>query len=163
MMNSEMVLTVRGIAIERKSKLPILFLSDRGTGRTIPIPIGPAEANSIILHMEGVLPPRPLTHDLFASFFCRHGFHLRSLELYGYSGDEVLARLRYSHGFRMYTMEVRPSDGVALAIRFAAPILASEEISRRPLGEGISAAKGGYDTSDFLYLEPEPAKVASTL
>lgn len=159
---SEMVVTVRGIAIEKKSRLPILFLGERESGRTLPIPIGPAEANSIILHMEGILPPRPLTHDLLAELFERHGFHLRELELYGYCGDELLARLRYSHGIRAYTMEVRPSDGIALAVRLQAPILVTEEVASHPAGARAFPWADDYETSDFLYLEPAAPNLAST-
>ncbi len=158
---NEMVVTVRGIAIEKKSRLPILFLGERESGRTLTIPIGPAEANSIILHMEGILPPRPLTHDLLAELFQRHGFRLRSLELYGYCGDEILARLRYSHGIRMHTMEVRPSDGIALAVRLLAPILVNEEVASHPAGAQAFPWADGFETSDFLYLEPAAPNLAT--
>lgn len=110
------------------SEQPVVVLEDTRRGRRLPIPVGPFEASAIILELEGITPPRPLTHDLLAELFKEAGYSLDRIELFGSAGSDARARLQYRRGFRRFGKEVRPSDALALALRLRAPIMAEAEM-----------------------------------
>lgn len=143
---------VKGVALERESHLPILLLQAMDDTRLVPIPIGPAEASSIIIEMEGALPPRPLTHDLIVELFRRHHLTPLRLEIYGQSMGKHLARLVYGKGIARHSLEVRPSDGVALALRMCVPILADASLVRAERAEVAAFDDYTPDSSEILYL-----------
>jgi uncharacterized protein len=154
-MTSQMrVLTVKGIALDSDTRMPIVLLTDTRSGLILPLRVGPAEASAIIIEIEGVHPPRPLTHDLITDLFLRHGFVMRHIILYGYDrhDDKFQARLSYTTGKKTHMMEVRPSDGIAIALRLEAPILASTTVME---AGGIPASHiGTHETyhREILYL-----------
>jgi bifunctional DNase/RNase len=115
-------LVVQGIALDERSQLPVILLNEPVRDRTLPVQIGPFEASAIIMELEGIHPPRPLTHDLFAAFFSKHRFEMMNLTITGLLGDRAAAHVEYRKGIRRYSMDVRPSDGFALAIRLGAQI-----------------------------------------
>ncbi len=135
MKRKDVALTVQGVAAGFGDEAPLVVLQDDRKSSSLRIPVGPYEASSIILELEGVSPFRPLTHDLLATFFRDHGFRLRSASIYDAvpddGGERFLARIRYSRGLRTWEKEVRPSDAIALALRLGAPILAPREFLER--------------------------------
>ena len=144
---------VRGIAIEKETEMPMVLLHEKGGHRVLPLWVGPSEASSIIVEMEGVQPPRLLTHDLLTFLFNRHKFKMKSLEIYGVVDEKHLARIHYTRGWRRYTVDVRPSDGVALALRMGAPILGDPSLLN--VCEGESCPDTDILSSEILYLEPD--------
>lgn len=121
-------LEIRGFFLDREN-MPIVVLSDARGQRVLPVWVGPAEASAIIVELEGIRPPEPLTHDLLAGLFLRHGFHLECLQITGSAGAGLLrAQLSYRHRLRRSSLEARVSDGLALAVRLGAPILADETL-----------------------------------
>lgn len=121
-------LVINGIALDSQTDIPVVLLQELEGKKILPVQIGPFEASAIIIEMENVHPPRPLTHDLFADFFRRHGFKMQYLSIYKREEDKFFARLYYKKGFKTHSMEVRPSDGLALALRLEAKIYCSEAI-----------------------------------
>jgi len=115
-------LRIRGVSLEDDE--PIVLLEDRVTDRRLIVPVGPFEASAIILELEGISPPRPMTHDLLAEFFEEGGFILDGAELFGDAGSGIRARLVYRKGLRKFEKEIRPSDALALALRLGAPLRA---------------------------------------
>jgi bifunctional DNase/RNase len=126
MKNGSIDLRIRGVYIEDDE--PIVILEDRVTDRRLLVPVGPFEASAIILEMEGVSPPRPMTHDLMAEFVSEGGFTLDEADFFGDSANEVRARLLYRKGLRRFTKELRPSDALALAMRLGAPLRGEESL-----------------------------------
>lgn len=94
----------------------------------IPVVIGAAEAQSIALKMEGVTPPRPMTHDLFMSF--AHAFGVKLLEVFIYKFEDGIfsSELTFSDGDRSVVLDSRTSDAIAIAMRTNAPIYTTREI-----------------------------------
>ncbi|MBN1648915.1 MAG: bifunctional nuclease family protein [Spirochaetales bacterium] len=122
-MNKQLAeMEVKGIALDKETELPIVLLQTKNSNHILPLPIGPFEASAIIIEIEGVHPPRPLTHDLLSEFFRRHKFRFNRLEIYDIIDDNIMARIYYKKGLKSHKMEVRPSDGIALAIREEAPV-----------------------------------------
>jgi bifunctional DNase/RNase len=118
-------LRIKGFFLDH-DRMPVVVLSDCDGQRILPVWVGPAEASAIITELEDIRAPRPVAHDILAQYFQRHGFVMDSLEIYADAGEQgYSARIRYHHRWRHYQMEVRPSDGLALAVRLKAPILAA--------------------------------------
>ncbi|MBT3276160.1 MAG: bifunctional nuclease family protein [Spirochaetales bacterium] len=150
---------VKGIALEQKTRMPMVLLHNRKENILLPLHIGPFEASAIIVEMEGVQPPRPLTHDIIAQMFTKHHFTLTSVEIYACLEEKQLARICYKSRMASHCMEVRPSDGIALAIRLDAPIYVEDNVVYE-LSEGQDFF---YDKdrsqSEILYLESDKPHV----
>jgi bifunctional DNase/RNase len=131
------VMTVRGLSVDAGDSLPVVLLREEeqpGEG-ALSVSVGPFEASAILLELEGISPPRPLTHDLLAELFREGGMDLERAELFGKPGEGPRARLVYRHGFGRRVKEVRPSDALALALRLKAPICAERGLlSKRDAG-----------------------------
>jgi bifunctional DNase/RNase len=121
-------LKIRGFLLDRDN-MPVVMLAEEAGQRLLPVWIGPSEASAIIVELEKIRPPEPLAHDLLAVLFQRHGLHMERLELYPRPEDcSYGARIVYRQGLRRCSLETRPSDGLALAVRLGAPILGAEEL-----------------------------------
>lgn len=94
----------------------------------IPVVIGVAEAQAIAMQMEKIVPPRPLTHDLFAGFARAFGVTLEEVFINRFEDGLFSAELTLSDGTRQVTIEARASDAIALAMRFRAPVYTTPEI-----------------------------------
>ncbi|MDE5658322.1 MAG: DUF151 domain-containing protein [Muribaculaceae bacterium] len=94
----------------------------------IPVVIGAPEAQSIAIELEGIIPPRPMTHDLFESF--THAFGIKLLQVYIYKFEDGIfySELTFSDGDRQIVLDSRTSDAIAIAIRTKSPIYTTSEI-----------------------------------
>lgn len=94
----------------------------------IPVVIGAPEAQSIAIELEGIIPPRPMTHDLFESF--THAFGIKLLQVYIYKFEDGIfySELTFSDGDRQIVLDSRTSDAIAIAIRTKSPIFTTSEI-----------------------------------
>ena len=145
--------TIIGIALNGESGLPTVILRSADTKSLLPLGIGPFEASAIIIEIENVHPSRPMAHDLLAELFVRHKLRLLNLTIYQKLENDYLARITYKKGIRRYTMQVRPSDGIALAIRLGAPLLVSSEIVLTSEKESPLLNAGDGFSSEILYFE----------
>lgn len=122
-------LTVLGISYSQiQTGAYALILAQADGPYRIPVVIGPSEAQSIALRMEGVTPPRPMTHDLFMSF--AHGFGVKLVEAFIYKFEDGIfsSELTFTDGDRTIVLDSRTSDAVAIAMRTNAPIYTTREI-----------------------------------
>lgn len=94
----------------------------------IPIIIGTAEAQSIAIKMENIVPPRPMTHDLFVSFSHAFGIKLKEVFIYKFENGVFSSELTFSDGDRQIVLDSRTSDAIAIALRTKTPIYTTEEI-----------------------------------
>jgi bifunctional DNase/RNase len=120
--------TVHGLGIAPPSSLPLLLLKEREGERVLPVGIGPNEAQAIVMPLQGVRPPRPMTHDIFVEVVRSLGAHLRRVEITDLIESTFHARLMLETGGQERTYDIRPSDAVALAVRTETPIFVSEEV-----------------------------------
>jgi bifunctional DNase/RNase len=149
-------LQVKGFFLDQ-DKMPVAVLSDECGHRLLPIWTGPSEASAIIVELQAIRSPQPLAHDLLAGLFQRHGFRMERLEI-GDCADAVgcSASIVYRRGLRRYRLPARASDGLALAVRLGAPILASEQLLARA---GVSSLLPllSATASSVLYLSTSEA------
>lgn len=106
----------------------VLILGDKHSMRRLPIVIGSNEAQAIALGMEGEHNSRPLTHDLFKSFAEQYGVELIEVVLTRFLEGVFYAMLICKQGDDITMIDSRPSDAIALAVRFRCPISAYENV-----------------------------------
>ena len=129
---SKIKLNVLGISYSQtQSGAYALVLSEESGERRIPIIVGGFEAQSIAIQLEGLHPPRPLTHDLFLSFAKAFGINLIEVNIYKLEEGVFYSKLTCDDGNRRITIDARTSDAIALALRFRCPIYTTEDILQR--------------------------------
>lgn len=140
-MSDKKRLNVIGISYSRvHSRAFAMLLEEEGGSRRIPIVIGETEAQSIAISLEGIIPPRPLTHDLFGSFAFAFGVRLVEVFIYKFEDGIFSSEMVMTDGFREVKIDSRTSDAVAIALRMNAPIYTTEEI--------LDRAGASYDSVD---------------
>lgn len=117
-----------GVPIVASNTPAMMLRESAGEGRMLPILIGTPEAASIVGVLEGLVPPRPLTHDLAVTLLAVLGATLESVVITEVRDRTFFAELHLRTPSGETVVSARPSDGVALAVRTGAPILASEEV-----------------------------------
>lgn len=105
-----------------------LILAQVGGPFRIPVVIGASEAQAIALKMEGIVPPRPLTHDLFTGLGRAFGIELLEVFIYRFEDGVFYSELTFTDGERTVSLDSRTSDAVAVAMRTGAPIYTTAEI-----------------------------------
>jgi len=126
---SKIRLTVLGISYSQtQSGAYALVLSEENGNRRIPIIIGGYEAQAIAIQLEGLTPPRPLTHDLFLNFARAFGIDLIDVHIYKLEDGVFFSKLHCEDSKKELFIDSRTSDAVALALRFNCPIYTTEEI-----------------------------------
>jgi bifunctional DNase/RNase len=107
-----------------------LILVEENGIRRVPIIIGTPEAQSIAIYLEGLIPPRPLTHDLFISFTDVINIKLKGVNIYKYEDGVFFSELLFDNQGKEVRIDSRTSDAIAIAIRVNAPIYTTEMIMR---------------------------------
>jgi hypothetical protein len=137
---------VRGVRMDYWSRSPVVILEDKNHAKAIPIWIGAFEAQAIDMEMRGTAPPRPLTHDLLKNILQDVGVVFEKAVVSELKGNTYYARVHLSAaGGKRFEVDCRPSDAIALALRFRKPIFVAKTlleretaIETRALGAGPS-------------------------
>lgn len=119
---------IKGLMLDPASKTPIVLLHDPAGNRFLPIWIGVFEANAIALRIEGVEPPRPMTHDLLHTFLEVMGAEVRQVTISELRENTFYARIAVEGPSGTHRIDSRPSDAIALALRAGAPIYAHRSV-----------------------------------
>ena len=128
-MDDRVKLKVMGITYSQiQNGAYALVLAEENGDRRIPIIIGTAEAQSIAIRLEHLTPPRPMTHDLFASFAQGFGIRLREVFVYHYEDGVFSSELLFDDETRQIRIDSRTSDAIAIALRTQSPIYTTEKI-----------------------------------
>ena len=125
----KIILNVLGISYSQtQSGAYALVLSEEDGNRRIPIIVGGFEAQAIAIELEGLAPPRPLTHDLFRNFANSYGVRIVEVNIHKLEDGVFFANILCDNGDTRITLDARTSDAIALALRFQCPIYTTEEI-----------------------------------
>lgn len=119
---------VMGIAIDTASGSPIIVLNDKENRKALPIWIGSAEASAIIRKIENIKVLRPMTHDLIIDVVEKTGYQVSRVEINDVEKDTYFSTIFLSNGENEVTIDSRPSDAIAVAIRVEAPIFVSAKV-----------------------------------
>jgi len=150
-------LNILGLSVSQtQSGAYALVLAEENGDRRIPIIIGPVEAQAIAIQLEGLKPPRPLTHDLIKNIAIAFDIVLLEVTIYKLEEGIFYSELLCEMNGKEVIIDSRTSDAVALALRFKCPIYTSEEILTK---SGIVLnADEEFPTSDpLLGEESEPS------
>ena len=117
------------VRVEVPTSTPILLLQEAGgANRTLPIYIGPAEAQAIAYAQQGVATPRPMTHDLMRDLLSALGATVECVVITELRDRTFYAEIRLSSGGQHHSVSARPSDAIALAARIDATIYAEDDL-----------------------------------
>jgi uncharacterized protein len=116
-----------GLHLEEASGTPLVLLREHDAPhRVLPIFVGGSEAAAIAVALSGQSPPRPLTHDVMATLVERLGGHAQAVEVTELRDGAFLAELSISSASGDQRLDLRPSDGIALAVRMGIPVFVSD-------------------------------------
>ena len=116
---------VMGVRVEMPSNQPIVLLREVSGERYLPIWIGAVEATAIAFAQQGVVPPRPLTHDLMVDVLAATGNELTEVQINDVKDGVFFATLVFASGVEV---SARPSDSIAIALRTGAKILCEDDV-----------------------------------
>ncbi len=119
---------VFGLALDEESQVPVLVLKDKDEKTVLPIWIGAMEAMAISLALNGVVLPRPMTHDLLLTMIESLGAKVMAVNVVDLRDGTYYAQVEVEHGGSLKQIDCRPSDGIALALRAQAPISVHEQV-----------------------------------
>jgi bifunctional DNase/RNase len=144
---------VQSLGLDQASKTPVVILQEVGGTRVLPIWIGPAEASAIAMELAGMKFSRPLTHDLFAPLIRGLGGTLTRVLITRVQDNTYFAEMVIRRDDEVFTLDARPSDSIAIALRLQADLFTSEDLLS---GASVQFASTEDDPTGSAPLE-EPA------
>jgi len=117
-----------GVRVELPSNQPIVLLREREGKRYLPIWIGQREAEAIAIALQGIVTPRPLTHDLMKNLLDEIGVQVEKILITELRDSIFYATIEMTRNGTKFEVSSRPSDAIALAVRGSVPIFASEDV-----------------------------------
>lgn len=140
----------------------VLQLSEVGTRHNLTVAIGTSEAQAIMLELRGIMPPRPLTHILFASVLEALGVRLLRVIIYRAEKGIFYSYLYLRSGEMILRVDSRTSDAVALALHMKAPILTYEDLlgTECMTGDNAENLPGDFPPGNDRFVNPDTLKEA---
>ncbi len=122
---------IRGLMLDPVTQMPIVVLKDVGSDLVLPIWVGAFEANAIAHELEKTTPPRPMTHDLLRSITRGLNAVVTKVVVSDLIEDTFYATIWMQQGGEDVTIDARPSDAIALALRWDCPIYVAKSVLGR--------------------------------
>lgn len=130
----------------------VVLIKPLGSDSAVPIFIGQIEAQSILIGLGSVPMPRPLTHDLLLNILDESKITLERVEITAYKNETYFAQLQLKHGIKKVTVDCRPSDAIAMAVRKKCTIFISENIVNET---GIPLSSFSVENQDLSRIKKE--------
>ena len=124
----EVEMKIRGLMMDPVTNMPIVILKDVNGNALLPIWVGIYEANAIALEIEKVSTPRPMTHDLIKSLLLGLSTGIRKVVVNDLKDDTFYALIWLERNGELISIDSRPSDALALALRLDCPIYVEDEV-----------------------------------
>ena len=116
------------LGLDRSNNSYVVILREKGGERLLPIWIGQPEAESIVIEMSKLRRERPLTHDLCKTLISALGGTLRRIQITKVENRTYYAEMQIYREDQIISVDARPSDSIAIALRFAAPMYAQDSL-----------------------------------
>jgi len=143
----EVEMKIRGLMMDPVTSMPIVILKDVGSNNLLPIWVGIYEANAIALEIEKVSTPRPMTHDLIKTLLLGLEAGIRKVVVNELREDTFFAVIWVERNGELISVDSRPSDALALALRLDCPIYVDDSV--------LKSAKTAANVSDKLNTNSE--------
>src|SRR6478672_7725946 len=124
----EVEMKIRGLLLDPTTNTPIVILKDSSSDSVLPIWVGVYEANAIALEIEKVSTPRPMTHDLIRNLLIGLNTSLRKVVVSELKDDTFYAVIWLDRDGELISVDSRPSDALALALRLDCPIYVEDAV-----------------------------------
>ena len=137
----EVEMKIRGLMMDPVTNMPIVVLKDMNGNTILPIWVGIYEANAIALEIEKVSTPRPMTHDLIKTLLLGLGTGIRKVVVSELKDDTFYAVIWLDKDGELISVDSRPSDALALALRLDCPIYVDESVLKNSKRSNAAADK----------------------
>ncbi len=137
----EVEMKIRGLMMDPVTNMPIVILRDTGGSTVLPIWVGIYEANAIALEIEKVNTPRPMTHDLIRNLLMGLEARVNKVVVNDLRDDTFYALIWLEKGGEIISIDSRPSDALALALRVDCHIYVEEEVLKNSKVSGATSDK----------------------
>jgi uncharacterized protein len=144
----EIEMKIRGLMMDPMTNLPVVILKEACGNGILPIWVGVHEANAIALEIERVVTPRPMTHDLLKNCLVGLQAHVQKVVVTGIKDETFYAVIWVDRGGGLVSIDSRPSDAFALALRLDCPIFVEEAV--------LKASKANAPGDDGASKEEKP-------
>jgi hypothetical protein len=141
----EVEMKIRGLMMDPVTNMPIVVLKDVTSDVVLPIWVGVYEANAIALEIEKVTTPRPMTHDLIKNLLVGLDTHVHKVVVNELRDDTFFAVIWMEREGKIISLDSRPSDALALALRLDCPIFVEEDVLKTSRQSGVSADRNSSD------------------
>lgn len=138
---------IRGLMMDPITNMPIVILKEASGSNILPIWVGVYEANAIQLEIEKVVTPRPMTHDLIKSVLVGLQAHVNKIVVTNIKDDTFYAVIWVEREGQMISIDARPSDALALALRIDCPIYVDDFVLNSSKNQ--NAAKEGINNEEL--------------
>jgi bifunctional DNase/RNase len=147
--------SIAGLTMDPASNTPIIILKSVKDEQPIPIWIGLLEATSIASALQNIKFDRPMTHDLFKNFVDLQNIDVARVEVCDLKENTFYAKIHFTSEEKDFSMDARPSDAIAIALRFKAPIYVDEKVIKKSkMREGeaeiLDKSEEGKKWADYL-------------
>jgi bifunctional DNase/RNase len=143
----EVEMKIRGLMMDPSTNSPIVVLKDAAGSAVLPIWVGVFEANAIALEIEKVQTPRPMTHDLLKNVFLGLNVRVQKVVVNELREDTFFALIWIERDGQMMSIDARPSDALALALRVDCPIFVEDQVLK---SSKVSSTISEKNTSEEL-------------
>lgn len=143
------LMKVRGLVYDPHTNMYIVILNDEDNKEILPIWIGKFEANAICFVLEGITPPRPMTHDLAKNILDTLDIKIISVVVNNLKDNTYYAKIHLLADGSEIVIDSRPSDAIALALRANAPIFVAEEVMEKRNSENLDQWLKNLRPEDF--------------
>ncbi|HEV2232055.1 MAG TPA: bifunctional nuclease family protein [Terriglobia bacterium] len=137
----EVEMKIRGLMMDPVTNMPIVILKDANGTAVLPIWVGIYEANAIALEIEKVATPRPMTHDLLKNLLLGLETQVRRVVVNDLRDDTFYAVIWLEKDGQVISLDSRPSDALALALRVDCPIFVEDDVLKSSKVSGAAADK----------------------
>jgi uncharacterized protein len=146
----EVEMKIRGLLMDPVTNTPIVILKDSGSDTVLPIWVGVYEANAIALEIEKVSTPRPMTHDLIKNVLTGLDAHVHKVVVTELKEDTFYAVIWMERDGHVISVDSRPSDALALALRVDCPIFVEEEVLKTSKKAGATSETTSEELRKWL-------------
>lgn len=142
-------LSVHGVLPDQNTDTHIVILRDEQHAEVLPIWVGAAEGNAIKMALEGMVSPRPMSHDLIRSFAEHLNVKVTQVVITEVKSNTYYARIHLLTADGEQTVDSRPSDAIALALRANCPIFVTQEVLKQRGGTNLDAWLERFGTKNL--------------